>query len=60
MSLDNKEIMPLEKYIEELKFYHDLYSSNGDEDSAEELAMYKQLISWLEELVHYREGSIHI
>ena len=55
MSLDNKEIMPLEKYIEELKFYHNLYSASGDEDSAEELAMYEQLISWLEELVKLRQ-----
>ena len=53
--IDNKEIMPLEKYIEELKFYHNLYSASGDEDSAEELAMYEQLISWLEELVKLRQ-----
>lgn len=51
----NKEVMPLEKYIEELKFYHNLYSASGDEDSAEELLMYEQLISWLEELVKLRQ-----
>lgn len=60
MSLDkamesNKEVMPLEKYIEELKFYHNLYSTSGDEDSAEELLMYEQLISWLKELVKLRQ-----
>ena len=60
MGLDNKEIMPLEKHIEELKFYHNLYSASGDEDSAEELAMYEQLISWLEELKHYREKEKEI
>lgn len=53
----NKEVMPLEKYIEELKFYHNLYSTSGDEDSAEELLMYEQLISWLEELKRRRESE---
>ena len=30
---NNKEIMPLEKYIEELKYYHNLYSTSGDEST---------------------------
>lgn len=52
----NKEIISLEKYIEELKFYHDLYNaSNDDDESAEEIAMYEQLISWLKELVKLRQ-----
>lgn len=51
----NKEIMPLEKYIEELKFYHNLYSASDDDESAEEILMYEQLISWLEELVKLRQ-----
>lgn len=53
----NKEIISLEKYIEELKFYHDLYNASNDDESAEEIAMYEQLISWLEELKRRREGE---
>ena len=40
----------------DLKFFHDIYSkgdTNGD--MAEELMVYEHVISWLEELKHYRE-----
>lgn len=54
----NKDIIRLTEYIEELKHFHTIYSA-GDTDGemAEELMMYEQLIDWLEELVHYREGE---
>ena len=53
---DKDKVIPLEKYIEDLKFFHDIYSkgdTNGD--MAEELMVYEHVISWLEELKHYRE-----
>jgi len=54
----NKDIIRLTKYIEDLKHFHTIYSAGDtDGDMAEELMMYEQLIDWLEELVHYREGE---
>ena len=58
---DEDKVISLEKYIEELKFFHDIYSkgdTNGE--MAEDLIMYEHLISWLEELKHYREKDKEI
>lgn len=53
-----RDVVRLTEYIEDLKHFHTIYSA-GDTDGemAEELMMYEQLIDWLEELVHYREGE---
>lgn len=57
----NKDIIRLTEYIEELKHFHTIYSAGDtDGDMAEELMMYEQLISWLEELKHYREKEKEI
>ena len=55
---DEDKLVSLEKYIEELKYFYDIYSK-GDTDGemAEELMMYEQLIDWLEELKRRREGE---
>ena len=53
----NKDIIRLTKYIEELKHFHTIYSAADDAEMAEDLIMYEQLIDWLEELKHYREGE---
>ena len=48
--------MKLKLVGKDLKFFHDIYSkgdTNGD--MAEELMVYEHVISWLEELKHYRE-----
>lgn len=53
-----RDVVRLTEYIEELKHFHTIYSAGDtDGDMAEELMMYEQLIDWLEELVHYREGE---
>lgn len=55
---DGKETIRLTEYIEELKHFHTIYSAGDiDGDMAEELMMYEQLIDWLEELKHRREGE---
>lgn len=55
---DEDKLVSLEKYIEELKYFYDIYSK-GDTDGemAEELMMYEQLIDWLEELKCRRKGE---
>jgi hypothetical protein len=53
----NKDIIRLTKYIEELKHFHTIYSAADDGEMAEDLMIYEQLIDWLEELKHYREGE---
>lgn len=53
---DKDKLVSLDKYIEELKYFYDIYSKGDTEDEmVEELIMYECLISWLEELKHYRE-----
>lgn len=55
---DRDKLVSLDKYIEELKYFYDSYSKGDIEDEmVEELIMYECLISWLEELKHYREGE---
>ena len=53
----NKDIIRLTKYIEELKHFHTIYSAADDGEMTEDLMMYEQLIDWLEELKHFREGE---
>jgi hypothetical protein len=53
----NKDIIRLTEYIEELKHFHTIYSAANDAEMTEDLMMYEQLIDWLEELKHYREGE---
>ena len=53
----NKDIIRLTEYIEELKHFHTIYSAADDGEMTEDLMMYEQLIDWLEELKHYREGE---
>ena len=61
MTEDEDKLVSLEKYIEELKYFYDIYSKGDtDDEMAEELMMYKHLISWLEELKHYREKEKEI
>lgn len=58
---DEDKVISLDKYIEELKYFYDIYSKGDtDGDMAEELMMYEQLIDWLEELKHYREKEKEI
>lgn len=53
---DEDKLVSLDKYIEELKYFYDIYSKGDTEDEmVEELIMYEHVISWLEELKHYRE-----
>lgn len=55
---DDKEVIRLTEYIEELKHFHTIYSAADDaEEMVEELMMYEQLIDWLEELKRRREGE---
>lgn len=53
-----KEIFTLEEYIEHLQYFCNLYELN--DDMAEEVEIYKQLISWLEELKRYRNSKEEI
>lgn len=53
----NKDIIRLTEYIEELKHFHTIYSAADDAEMTEDLIIYEQLIDWLEELKHYREGE---
>ena len=53
----NKDIIRLTEYIEELKHFHTIYSAADDGEMTEDLMMYEQLIDWLEELKHHREGE---
>lgn len=53
---DKDKLVSLDKYIEELKFFYDIYSKGDTEgEMTEDLILYECLISWLEELKHYRE-----
>lgn len=53
------EIMTLEEYIEHLQYFCNLYELNEDKDDdlAEEIEIYKQLILWLKELKRYRDSK---
>lgn len=53
------EIMTLEEYIEHLQYFCKLYELNEDKDDdlAEEIEIYKQLILWLKELKRYRDSK---
>lgn len=53
------EIMTLEEYIEHLQYFCNLYelNENKDDDLAEEIEIYKQLILWLKELKRYRDSK---
>lgn len=53
--LDEDKHITLEEYIKELKHFYKLYSISATDDDAEELLMYQNLISWLEELQRHRE-----
>jgi len=50
-----KEIFTLEEYIEHLQCFCNLYELN--DDMAEEVEIYKLLISWLKELKRYRNSK---
>lgn len=53
---DKDKLVSLDKYIEDLKHFYKIYSlGDTDGDMAEDLILYECLISWLEELKHYRE-----
>lgn len=53
---DKDKLISLDKYIEDLKHFYKIYSlGDTDGDMAEDLILYECLISWLEELKHYRE-----
>lgn len=55
---DDKEVIRLTEYIEELKHFHTIYSAaNDDGEMTEELVVYEHLIKWLEELKHRRESE---
>lgn len=56
------EIMTLEEYIEHLQYFCNLYELNEDKDDdlAEEIEIYKQLILWLKELKCYRDSKEEI
>lgn len=54
--LDEGKNITLEEYIKELKHFYKLYSLSATDDDAEELLMYQNLISWLEELQRHRKN----
>lgn len=57
--MDEEKPISLEKYIEDLEYFYNIYSASDDNkvDMAEELMVYECLISWLKELQEYRSKN---